>query len=224
MKACPNKKGQIADAAEVGLSARDSPYVCIYLRGRWQWQSIKNISGNTFKDVRKDMHKYIHKCLQEKILSEKQYNITISDCTSSSSSNINGHWRPFPDLVQEGEFNIYKKGNRCLYCVKKTVDNTMKYEWWIGVPDNMNQRKGWGFLRQKTATTDSIPPWQVNKWLCWNMHDGENKWIECKLNSHLCLLSGPMTILWKIRKYIGVLIFNTEDRVQMVLIISARLS
>ena len=31
MKACPNKKGQIADAAEVGLSARDSPYVCIYL-------------------------------------------------------------------------------------------------------------------------------------------------------------------------------------------------
>ena len=179
MKACPNKKGQIADAAEVGLSARDSPYVCIYLRGRWQWQSIKNISGNTFKDVRKDMHKYIHKCLQEKILSEKQYNITISDCTTSSSSSINGHWRPFPDLVRNfGEFNIYKKGNRCLYCVKKTVDNTMKYEWWIGVPDNMNQRKGWGFLRQKTATTDSIPPWQVNKWLAWNMDDGENKWIE----------------------------------------------
>tara|TARA_Y100000588_G_C14228810_1_gene914327 strand:+ start:1035 stop:2126 length:1092 start_codon:yes stop_codon:yes gene_type:complete len=182
MEACSNRKGQIADAAEVGLSQQNSPYVCVNLRGRWQWQSIKKISGKTFKDVQEQMYKNIHNCLQEKITGEKGYSIMISNCTTSSKDRINGKWRPLvPSSVKEGEFNAYggERGLRFLYCVKKRVNNTMKYEWWIGVGDNMEARKGWGFLRQKTATTNSIAPWQVNKWLCWNMPGSQDgKWLE----------------------------------------------
>ena len=60
MEACSDRKGQIADSYELGLSVQNSPYVCVYLRGRWQWQPIKSISGKTFKDVRDDMYKHIH--------------------------------------------------------------------------------------------------------------------------------------------------------------------
>jgi len=62
---------------------------------------------------------------------------------------------------------------------KKRIHGIMKYEWWIGVTDNMEARKGWGFLRQKRATTNSIAPWQVNKWLAWNKPGAqEGKWLE----------------------------------------------
>ena len=179
MQACSNRKGQIADATEIGLPKQNSPYVCVYLRGRWQWQPIKNISGNTFKDVREQMYKNIHKCLQEKIVTEKQYGIIIGDCTTSTKDYINGKWQPVESsMVNEGEFNVYVDimGQRYLYCVKTPVDNHMKYQWWMGVTDNMQRRKGWGFLRQKTPTTDSIPPWQVNKWLVWERP--QNRWAE----------------------------------------------
>ena len=174
MQACINRKGQIADAAEVGLSSANSPYVCVLLRGRWQWQPVKEISGNTFKDVRGQMYKYIHNALQNKNRGEKQHSIMIGNCTTSTASIINGRWDPRPDLVKEGEFNVYACGDKRLYCVKKRVGHVAaasqesKYEWWIGTQDNLNERKGWGFFRQKTPTTNSIAPWQVNIWMAWN--------------------------------------------------------
>ena len=94
MEACSNRKGQIADAGEVGLSQQNSPYVCVHLRGRWQWQPIKNISGKTFKDVKDTMYKSIHNCLQLRISDEKKYCIAISNCTTSSKDSINGKWKP----------------------------------------------------------------------------------------------------------------------------------
>ena len=182
MEACSNRKGQIADAGEVGLPQQNSPYVCVHLRGRWQWQPIKNISGKTFKDVKDIMYKSIHNCLQLRISDEKKYSIAISNCTTSSKDSINGKWKPLiRTSVREGEFNAYggETGLRFLYCVKKRIHGIMKYEWWIGVTDNMQARKGWGFLRQKRATTNSIAPWQVNKWLAWNKPGAqEGKWLE----------------------------------------------
>ena len=200
MEACSNRKGKIADSEELGLPALDSPYVCVHLRGRWQWQPIKEISGQTFKAVRGSMYKYIHNCLQEKIMGEKKYHIKITDCTTSCKDRINGEWRPVaPSLIKEGEFNAYSDGNRFLYCAKKRINNIMKYEWWIGVQDNMTQRKGWGFLRQKTATTNSIAPWQVNKWLCWNMPGAQGgKWLEQPIKIE------KMDKEWEIKKAIEI--------------------
>ena len=184
MKACLNRKGQIADAVEIGLSQQNSPYVCVHFRGCWRWQPIKSISGKTFRDVREQMYKCIHNCLQEKIRSERKDSIMISGCTTSSRERINGKWKPLlprrPATTNEGEFNVYigSMGLRFLYCVKKRQNNLIKYEWWIGVKDNMERRRGWGFLRQKTATTASIAPWQVNKWLAWEDHAIEGRWVE----------------------------------------------
>jgi len=181
MEACSNRKGQIATAQEVGLSEENSPYVCVHLRGNWKWHPVKSISGNTFKCIRGQMYKYIHNCLHLKIRAEKQYDIMISECATSSKDCINGRWNASPNLIKEGEFNTYsgERNLRYLYCAKKRINNVMKYEWWIGVEVNMNARKGWGFLRQKTATTNSIAPWQVNRWLCWNKPgDQTGEWLE----------------------------------------------
>ena len=182
-----NLKGQIADASQLGLPQQNSPYVCVNLRGRWQWQPIKNISAKTFKDVRDSMYKNIHNCLQLKIRDEKRYNINISGCSASTrdyinGAHINGKWRPLiASSVREGEFNAYgsSTGTKFLYCVKRQIDGVEKYEWWLGVEEKMNNREAHGFLRQKTATTQSIAPWQVNRWLVWNK-PGEQagRWLE----------------------------------------------
>ena len=199
MEACINRKGQIADACEVGLPSQNSPYVCVHFRGRWQWQPVKSISGKTFKEIREQMYKNIHNCLQEKIMCEKKYSIMISNCTTSSKNRINVEWRPAPALVKEGEFNVYKDGNKFLYCARKRINNIMKYEWWIGVEDNMTQRRGWGFLRQKKATTNSIAPWQVNKWLAWNMPGHQDgKWLEQPIKVE------KMDKEWEIKKAIKI--------------------
>ena len=100
MEACSDRKGQIATAEEVGRCPDRGPYVCINLRKRWQWQPVRYISGNTFKDIRDEMYKYIHNCLQNRILSEKEFSVMISGCIASSSNIINGKWKVCSNLVK----------------------------------------------------------------------------------------------------------------------------
>ena len=180
MEPCENRKGQLADFTEIGLSEQNSPYICVLLRGTWKWEPLKRISGKTFQNVREQMYKSVHNCLQTRMQGEKDYGIMISGCKGSAKDIINGRWNAKSQLIKENEYNVYSNmSDKRLYCIHKLEGNVIKYQWWIGITAHMDIRRGFGWFRQKVFTTNSVPPWQVNKWLYWNKPlQTAGKWTE----------------------------------------------
>jgi len=195
MEAHLERAGEIADYKDIlcrGKKSADSPYICVHLRSKWQWQSLKNISGTTFIKIRTSLSKNMHNSLQDRISDPSGVNLVISRDSTNSSEVINGTWKydsvatasasqqcvsgnNTGGILEGEELNIYKKtsddddDNKYLFCVKTALVGAQpeKYVWWIGTEGNMKIRKGWGWFRQKTPTNHCVVPWQINSWYSW---------------------------------------------------------
>ena len=165
------------------MAERNNLYVCVYLNRRWKWNSLDQISSNTFRKYQEKITKSVYKLAQNTSMDEKYCTIKISGASGTNATHINGSYYPIVDEIKENGINVYLRDShpnlnmsngRWLYW-----DSGSK--WRIGNTRNMKTRHTMGWLMTSDLVGDPNAdgrPWMIpsDKWKVWDGTDNSGRW------------------------------------------------